>query len=262
MILFRKRVIHLAEIRFARETSEAIHEGQNLGIDVLYLLQNREPVPFARITDSYTLTIDLSPGEESLFAGFDKTTRYEIRRAEEKDGLRYRSWRSPDQAKVNEFLRFFNEFARTKGLKPPSRHALEVYSNAGVLDLSHADSGEGTSLVWHAHHVENGRARLLLSCSLKSLNEQEQRKLVGRANRALHWNDMRHFKSEGLAIYDFGGWYPGKDDSAKLGINAFKEGFGGKLEKTFNCELALTTRGKVYTLLKQARLRFQPINRD
>jgi lipid II:glycine glycyltransferase (peptidoglycan interpeptide bridge formation enzyme) len=56
---------------------------------------------------------------------------------------------------------------------------------------------------------------------------------------------MGLFRSEGIATYDLGGWYTGRQDQAKLGINVFKEQFGGRVVQEYNCDLALTSRAKV-----------------
>jgi hypothetical protein len=73
---------------------------------------------------------------------------------------------------------------------------------------------------------------------------------------------MLRFRDEGLTIYDFGGWYPGKEDIELLRINRFKEGFGGRLACEYNGDLALTWRGDMALRLRPvARVLFEQIKR-
>ena len=65
-----------------------------------------------------------------------------------------------------------------------------------------------------------------------------------RANRLLFWNDILHFQEQRLQTLDFGGWYPGQSDTRRLGINKFKEGFGGRRAKTYQCDRGCTLKGK------------------
>ncbi len=61
---------------------------------------------------------------------------------------------------------------------------------------------------------------------------------------------MLLFKRQGLACYDFGGWYAGTDDPIKLGINKFKEEFGGEKVHQYNCEKGVTLKGKLALAIK------------
>jgi hypothetical protein len=75
--------------------------------------------------------------------------------------------------------------------------------------------------------------------------------MVGRANRYHHWQDIVKFKNLGIATYDLGGWYADTTDPAKININKFKEEFGGELVKHFNCRHGITTKGKLFLLLRK-----------
>jgi hypothetical protein len=66
---------------------------------------------------------------------------------------------------------------------------------------------------------------------------------MGRANRFGTWRDLLRFQSEGVELYDMGGWYEGKSDIQKLQINEFKRGFGGHLLQEFHCVRAATVKG-------------------
>ena len=69
---------------------------------------------------------------------------------------------------------------------------------------------------------------------------------------------MLRYKEQGLKYFDFGGWYPGTTDQARLKINDFKRGFGGQVVREYECERILSLKGWLVLhaaeLLKQAKL--------
>ena len=67
-------------------------------------------------------------------------------------------------------------------------------------------------------------------------------------NRLLIWNCMLHYRNAGLEIFDLGGWYNGTTDTARLGINKFKEGFGGKVVREFEGECLRTMKARAALL--------------
>jgi hypothetical protein len=191
-----------------------------------------------------TILIELSPAPEVLLGALSKSTRYAIRRAGDKDGVRYEVIATAPAA-VDEFAGYYAQFAALKGLPPLYRDYLHALARARALDLS-VVRHEGEILVWHAYHRGRERVRLLHSVSLYRTTENSARRnLVGRANRYHHWQDMARFRAEGIALYDFGGWYEGARDEEKVRINAFKEEFGGTIVPTFTCQQAVTRRGRL-----------------
>jgi hypothetical protein len=66
---------------------------------------------------------------------------------------------------------------------------------------------------------------------------------ISKANRLHHWLDVLRFRDEGFAIYDFGGWYAGRENEELLRINRFKESFGGVLVPQYNCDQGLSWKG-------------------
>ena len=55
---------------------------------------------------------------------------------------------------------------------------------------------------------------------------------------------LRH-REQGLKSFDFGGWYPGKEDAGLLEANRFKEGFGGRAVRECKCEQIRSLKGWV-----------------
>jgi FemAB family len=226
-------------------------------VDVIRYIQKSRPVPDIESTPFSTILIDLTPDEGWLIAHVRNNTRYEIARARDRDALEYRYWYAPDANLLNEFSDFFDRSAILKNQPRVSRSRLRVLAHAGVLDLS-VVKGEGNDIVWHADLRAGKRARLLETASLfRASADAEYKKLVARANRYHHWRDMMRFKSEGISIYDFGGCAPNATSPELIGINRFKEGFGGRLVTEYHAEKAVTLRGKIALALVRRRVRLQ-----
>ena len=205
----------------------------------------------------HTLTIDITREEEEIFSGFGKNVKYEINRAENKDGLQAVFHTSPIEKKTTEnFITDYNLFNAERGKNDIHTQDFEKYNRAGALLLTSV-SHNGKIIVWHSYIIKDGRARLKTSSSLSDAESNEMRNLTGRANRWLHWQDMKYLKKQGFTVYDFGGWYSGKDDKKLLGINKFKETFGGVKEVSYNYTLAPTLKGKLYLFLSNLKKRLK-----
>ena len=166
----------------------------------------------------HTLLTPLTGDAESLLAKMNGSTRNQVRQVEKLSVVG--AWVDTDT-----FLAFFNTFAAEKGIQGSSWQKLTSFGDS--LKLS-AVYFEERPLAMHATVVDRklARARSLLSSSARFL-DSEDRKLIGKANRWLHWWDMKMLQTEGLSVYDWGGYAKDTDDPAKKGINEFKEGFGG-----------------------------------
>lgn len=247
MILFRQRGIRIAEAWFDLPPPSG-------GADLVCYVQRPGPIPGGRNHEKHTLLIDLSQEEDALFAAVNPDTRTKIRRARDKDGIRCEAV-PVEAASLADFTAFYGRFASGKGLHAPAPGYLEAVARDGGLDLSRAcDPLTGEVLVWHAHLVACGRARLLLSASLFRESEDAQRRnLIGRANRYLHWCDLLRFKAALVGTYDWGGWYAGATDEAKLQINRFKKDFGGSVAREWSSDVGVTLRGRLALLLRRLR---------
>lgn len=177
----------------------------------------------------YTKLIDLSNNYFNEF--FDKNTIYEIRRAK-KEGVFCKT-----SYNISEFTTFYNQFTHAKKIDGIlSESELAKYGDS--LVLRSALSEELNILVYHSYLVDWSikRVRLLNSASniyLKSINSAEKAH-IGRANRLLHYEDMIFFKESGCQLYDFGGYSMNTSDRSLIGINSFKDGFGGTLIEESN----------------------------
>jgi len=172
-----------------------------------------------------------------------RSTRSQIRRALG-EGFSYEFTSTPTRSWAEEFFDFYDSFARSKNLKwSVDRQRFLAFLRQGALDLSRVSFPDGRVLVWHAH-LRSGRYIVLhSSASLFRREPKPTAACIGRANRLHHWLDLLRFRDEGFAIYDFGGWYAGRQNEALLRINRFKESFGGEVVVQYNCDRGLTWKG-------------------
>lgn len=245
MVNTRGKLVSIAEVWYDEEIQ------QKPKADVIYYLQQETPIAGLQCDEAYTIEIDLTKSEEDLWESIAKNDKYKIRRARDKDQLIYKYWDIVDSNTLDEFCDFYNRFASEKGLGVIKSPRLKHFAETGFLILSKVSSGDGNSLVWHSYYRQGNRVRLLQSASLRHETDTNFNSMIGRANRYHHWQDLVSFKNLGIAVYDFGGWYAGNTDQQKLGINQFKEKFGGEIVKNFNCIDGRTLKGRLYLHLRK-----------
>jgi hypothetical protein len=223
------------------------------GVDVAWLNQRPAIPEIAQPSAKYTLVVDLTLSDEQLLANMQSETRYEIRRAQNKDALEFRAPTAPDASSLVAFHDLFAQFAAEKGLSPVRMEYLQAAAKAGVLRLG-SMMHEDEVVVWHSYLLIGSRVRLLHSASLFRGQASARRSLIGRANRLLHWLEMQHFRGAGFTLYDFGGWYAGQDHEDFLRVNRFKEGFGGTVRQEADGVRALTLLGRAYLWARRTLL--------
>ena len=219
-------------------------------VDILQHSQRSAPIAHHRCVPFLSLVTNLAVEEEALAAGFSKECRYEIRRAATKDELQSEFIFDPE-ARLDEFCRSYQTFATQQSLDPPNRRWLSSACDARQLVLSVA-SQDRAALVWHVYLIVGKTARLHHSISHFRDKSASHRALVGRANRWLHWRDMLQFKEMGFERYDWGGLFEDESVAGRAGINNFKRGFGGRLERTYHCEVPVTMRGRMWLPVRDA----------
>lgn len=172
----------------------------------------------------HTKLIDLRLPEAELLAGMSKGAQYKIQRAK-REGVVC----SFDRA-VGTYLLFHRQ-AGVTALRATGSLAC-VDPGAGTVCITAATAPDGTTLAMHCYlcDAKRGRARLWYSASRYTVEpSSKDRNLVGRANRLLHFESMRHFKAQGYLVYDLGGYSMDKSDVKKQSINRFKDDLGGAL---------------------------------
>jgi Acetyltransferase (GNAT) domain len=217
-------------------------------VDIVVHRCRHTPIPNARTETFRSLYTDLTGPTEAIVAGFQDGCRYQIRRAETKDGLRHEV--IPDAFdNLVAFSDFYDAFARQKALWPADRHWLARAAAEGQLVLSSASRGD-ERLVWHAHLRSGRTVRLAYSASCFRGMDSDYRSLVGRANRWLHWRDILYFREAGLERYDWGGIFADESTPERAGINRFKGMFGGQPTVHYECTVPVTVRGRVWLALR------------
>jgi len=177
-----------------------------------------------------TLLIDLKQDEDKIFSNIKKKFRYDIRQAW-KNNITFNWNLKPSIQNINEFCSFYNSFAKQAGVGKSNKIKLKILQKENSLILSTAQSDDGRKLVMHALISDGVRVRLLYSGSLHRLVAKEDRDLIGKANKALHWHEIVQSKKSNADYYDFGGI--STDDSTK-NIDKFKLSFCGDRVIEFN----------------------------
>ncbi|HVL02869.1 MAG TPA: hypothetical protein VM386_00380, partial [Acidimicrobiales bacterium] len=171
------------------------------GIDILEYVQISSPPRNLQSEPFPTLLIDLEPSPEEILAGFDKTTRYEVRRGLGRDGVRTMWHPDVDDELLQRFISDYERFARARQLPPASRRRLDAMRAARALVLSRAEL-DGAAHAWHAYIRVDDRVRLLLSSTADRSSSTELRAQIGRSNRALHYADAVAAKEAGARWLD------------------------------------------------------------
>jgi lipid II:glycine glycyltransferase (peptidoglycan interpeptide bridge formation enzyme) len=187
--------------------------------------------------------------KKRLFSNFAKNTKYEINRALNKDNIIIET---PDPLKNKEFFYlFYNEFAKLKRRRPIDKNQIDLLIDNNMFVIRTA-SYNSEVLVIHTYVTGNNRARLMHSASLfRAYDDNLHRNLIGRANRLLHWEDIKYFKNLKYAIYDFGGIDLDSSNSETRTINEFKKGFGGRIVKEYKSFVPVTMKGFIYLFYKK-----------
>jgi hypothetical protein len=183
----------------------------------------------------------------------DGFTAADIKKAAKKDQTRCRQIDAKDSTALNKFADFYDRFAAIKRLGAVDRGWLERTATAGKLDIWAADDTTGERQAYHVFYRDAARVRSLYAASFyANASSKEAQRKIGRANRLLIWECILHYQGSGVKIFDLGGWYNGSTDSALLGVNKFKEGFGGKVICEYMGEQLKTYRA--WTAVTAARI--------
>lgn len=187
----------------------------------------QQKIGFVR-TISYTKLLDLTVDTNELLKSFEKNTQYEIRRAQ-RECIEF-----SEQITLHEFVEFYNIFADTKQRKKLSYNSLEPLIKN--IKITKAMAG-GNCLVMHLYLCDQTASRVQLQYSATHFRKETNHdtiKLIGYANRFLHYSDMCYFKNLGYKIYDLGGYAYQTDNQELAKINKFKDCFHGELVKEGN----------------------------
>lgn len=202
-------------------------------------IQSTDPKKYLIKKRFLTLHIDLTQSEDVIFSEIKQSFRYEIKRAVNADDIHFTINDRPSSEDILKFVNCYDSFAVAQSIGPANRKKLELLSNCGGLSISKCEDESGRILAIHALVKDHIRCRLLYSGSFRNGADPERRALVGRANKAMHWLEIKRAKDLGFNIYDFGGL---SVDRSTDTIDSFKKNFGGGLVNEYN---VITLFGKI-----------------
>lgn len=167
--------------------------------------------------------------DEALIAGFDKDTRYAVRRAE-REGVRVEiSEDAGDTAAIDALHGLVGETQKRAGFPMPPleryRVAWRALAGAGRAVILEARR-DGELLASGMVVVEGDRSFYLFSGSRR----EERGEPKHYASYALQWAMMRLARERGVRTHDLWGVAPpgSGPDHAWHGVGLFKKGFGGR----------------------------------
>ena len=167
--------------------------------------------------------------DEGLLAGFDKDTRYAVRRAEREGVTVTTAEDADDMRAVEDLHELVRETQQRAGfpLPPIERYrvawrALALAGRAAILEARH----EGQLLASGMVVIEGTRSYYLFSGSRREERGQPKRY----ASYALQWAMMRLARDRGARHHDLWGVAPPEagPDHPWHGVGLFKRGFGGR----------------------------------
>jgi peptidoglycan pentaglycine glycine transferase (the first glycine) len=166
--------------------------------------------------------------DEALLAGFDKDTRYSVRRAE-REGVVVETAEDADDTAAIDALHGLVEETQRRGrfpMPPLQRYRIAWRALAGagravILEARH----EGALLASGMVVIEGDRSFYLFSGSLREERGEPKRY----ASYALQWAMMRLARERGVRLHDLWGVAPAGagPDHPWHGVGLFKKGFGG-----------------------------------
>ena len=226
-------------------------------VDVLsyYFVTEKQKKNYS-LVNHFTILNDLSKSEDELFSCIQKKTRKIIREAKSEEDISCVTILEPGEynlSAVNDFIKFYNSFAQLKNLFSANLKEIEQFVNAKTLCIRAAQK-DNEILVMHQLHVADNRAFGQRSCSLfRNSEDHDYIKMISKANRLLHWDDMLYFKKRGFLIYDLGGWYTGQTDKELLQLNEFKKSFGGEVKQEYVYKVPVSFLGYLWIFLRSLK---------
>jgi lipid II:glycine glycyltransferase (peptidoglycan interpeptide bridge formation enzyme) len=196
------------------------------------------------VSSQYTLITNLETAEDELWQGINKNVRYEIRRAN-KEGIITKQFNGKEILKnkdiINKFENIYNQMYLDKGIDSKFNRSLfyeYAKNNSIIVTVAYHDQ---TPLVFHSYIMDNENARFFYSTS-PFRQDNEQRNLIARMNKLLHWSDLLMFKSGGILKYDWGGI---NNPDSPNSIAQFKLKFPGKVVEYYNIQEGRTLLGRI-----------------
>lgn len=257
---YKKKFLTINQIWYPKQTAVSELLWQKRKADILFVhgAQEKEAKgAFRGFQEYHTCMSDLTHTEDELLSAINKNVRYECRRSE-RDGVEIRFYAKADieadKTLLESFTRIYEEMYRSKGIDTRFNiTAVKKYMQTDSILFS-AVWHEGSMIVFHSYIYDDTDARLLHSASCYRGGDENAQSMTGRANKRLHWEDMKYFKSRGLLRYDWGGI---SDFEKPNGIDEFKLKFGGEKITYYNVFAGNTLLGKLAVAVMKAMGRIE-----
>jgi lipid II:glycine glycyltransferase (peptidoglycan interpeptide bridge formation enzyme) len=166
-------------------------------------------------SDFSTLVIDLTESLTTIWDRMDKKScRYEIKRAE-RDGVR-----TQQSTDYQAFREIYRALGRTKKIN--ASLDLDYLAKYTTLYMAYI---QNKPVAGQVYVQDSDNIRWLYGASRRF----DANVLVGCANRLLIWNTIKLAKEQGIKEFDFGGYCLDSKRPELIGVNFFKQSFGGKL---------------------------------
>lgn len=206
----------------------------------------------------YSATNQLDINADDIKAGFTKTVRYEISRAEKEniDIYYYKKDELLNPSIIDSINCAYMKFCDKKNNQSLKKYfdvnELEKLSKTDNVTVSYAKYAGG--ITYHVYYHDEHTCMLMFSFSNTHIENDIDKNIVGRANKLLHWRDMIYFKDIGLSVYDWGGLF---NLDGKNGIDKFKLSFGAQPREAYNTIYGQTIWGKILVALYKLKNRGQ-----
>lgn len=188
------------------------------------------------------LCIDITKTEEDLLKEMSKKTRYKIRRAK-RENVQVTYNEHPSVTDIKEFARFYNTFAKEKGIAPCKVNKLIGLKESDMLLLTNAYYGDERKLAANATITNDGLAISLYGASGRFQYEDISGQFISRANGYLHWSGMMYFKRLGYHTYNMMGLTMDENNTEHQKINDYKRSFGGMDQTVYQSFLSQSKLG-------------------
>lgn len=201
----------------------------------------------------YTLFNDLNIDLKVIISKFSKTIRNEVHRAE-KVNIKQFIIDSYDQENELFYIKMekvYEKMFKEKGQRRKLNLSLirSGLKNKNII-ITVAKNEDDEILVYHVYLHDKKNVLLLYSTSYSN-RDKDKAKIIGWANKFLHYKDIEYFKFKKYTNYEWGGI---KNPEQPNGIDKFKMGFGGEIVSFDNVIVANSIKGKIYIkLLKLAK---------
>ena len=190
-----------------------------------------------------TNIINLRQDIDLIYQNFTKNIKNESNKCAKYDEPFFEFVDKLDKTMIDDYANKYANFAEDKDCDAIRNVVDEVhkghlnFASKNCLLISKAGSKKIANeyLVFHSYLLDKNSKIVRLMTSISNFRhiDSEQKKIIGRLNRFLHFEDIKYFKKQGYDIYDFGGVNLIQKEGDGKNIADFKLGFSKKILKYY-----------------------------